>query len=147
VTIVFSWYLADLDKLETGSDMFNRLHHVAIICSDYVRSKRFYVEILGFEVVRETHREKRRSFKLDLRLGDTCQIELFSFHDPPKRISSPEACGLRHIAFAVDNVKAVAEHLTSKGIAVEPIRVDEFTNKPFTFFRDPDNLPIEVYEE
>jgi len=126
--------------------MFKRLHHVAIICSDYARSKRFYTEILGLEVVRETYREERKSFKLDLKLSDVYQIELFSFPNPPARPSSPEACGLRHIAFEVEDVQHVSQTLTAKGIEVEPIRVDELTNKRFTFFRDPDNLPIEIYE-
>jgi len=126
--------------------MLKRLHHVAIICSDYAKSKGFYTEILGLEIVQETYREERKSFKLDLRLGDTYQIELFSFPNPPGRISSPEACGLRHIAFEVDDVGRIVEMLTAKGIEVEPIRVDELTNKRFTFFRDPDSLPIEIYE-
>ena len=127
--------------------MFNRIHHIAVICSDYARSKLFYVDTLGFEVVRETYRDERRSFKLDLKVGGTYQIELFSFIDPPERISSPEACGLRHLAFEVDNVQEAARELIGKGIEVEPIRVDEHTSKRFTFFRDPDNLPIEIYEK
>lgn len=127
--------------------MFNRIHHIAVICSDYARSKLFYVDTLGFEVVRETYRGERRSFKLDLKVGGTYQIELFSFIDPPERISSPEACGLRHLAFEVDNVQEAARELIGKGIEVEPIRVDEHTRKRFTFFRDPDNLPIEIYEK
>jgi glyoxylase I family protein len=127
--------------------MFNRLHHLAIICSDYSRSKRFYVETLGFEIVREVYREERTSFKLDLKVAGTYQIELFSFPDPPKRVSSPEACGLRHIAFEVDDVAHTAQKLIAKGVEVEPIRVDEFTNKRFTFFCDPDRLPIEIYEK
>jgi glyoxylase I family protein len=126
--------------------MFNRLHHVAIICSDYPRSKHFYVEILGLKAVREIYREERRSFKLDLQVGDQYQIELFSFPNPPARVSSPEACGLRHIAFEVEDVQDVARRLTVRGVEVEPIRVDEATNKSFTFFRDPDDLPIEIYE-
>jgi len=127
--------------------MFRRIHHVAIICSDYEKSKRFYVDGLGLEVLQEHFREDRKSFKLDLRLGDSDQVELFSFPHPPQRVSSPEACGLRHLAFAVENVGAAADHLRSKGIDVEPIRMDEFTNKRFTFFRDPDDLPLEIYEE
>ena len=127
--------------------MFNRIHHIAIICSDYARSKSFYVEILGLEVVREIYREDRRSFKLDLALGGIYQIELFSFPDPPERVSRPEACGLRHIAFEVDDVQETARSLIDKGIEVEPIRVDDFTNRRFTFFRDPDSLPIEIYEK
>jgi glyoxylase I family protein len=126
--------------------MFNRLHHVAIICSDYPRSKHFYVEILGLEMVREIYREERRSFKLDLRVGDRYQIELFSFPDPPARVTAPEACGLRHIAFEVDDVQETVRSLTARGVEVEPIRTDDVTNKSFTFFRDPDGLPIEVYE-
>jgi glyoxylase I family protein len=122
------------------------IHHVAIICSDYQKSKRFYVEILGLEVVREVYREDRKSFKLDLKLGEKYQLELFSFPNPPKRVSSPEACGLRHIAFQVENLEKVARTLEDKGIPIEPVRVDEHTNKRFTFFRDPDNLPIEIYE-
>jgi len=126
--------------------MFNRLHHVAIICSDYPRSKHFYVEILGLEMVREIYREERRSFKLDLRVGDRYQIELFSFPDPPARVTAPEACGLRHIAFEVDDVQETVRSLTARGVEVEAIRLDEATNKSFTFFRDPDGLPIEIYE-
>ena len=126
--------------------MFDRIHHVAIICSDYARSKRFYVEILGFEIIREVYREDRRSFKLDLKVGDQYQIELFSFPNPPSRPSSPEACGLRHIAFEVQDVKKSARRLSGLGVEVEPIRIDEATNKSFTFFRDPDGLPIEIYE-
>ncbi len=126
--------------------MFNRLHHIAIICSDYARSKEFYVEILGFKIVREIYREERRSFKLDLQVGDHYQIELFSFPNPPARVSVPEACGLRHIAFEVDDVEEAARKLTARGLALEPIRIDEATNKAFTFFEDPDRLPIEIYE-
>jgi glyoxylase I family protein len=126
--------------------MFNCIHHIAIICSDYPRSKRFYVEILGFEIVREIYRNDRQSFKLDLRVGDQYQLELFSFPNPPTRPSSPEACGLRHLAFEVENVEDTVRRLRDRGVEVEPIRVDEFTKKAFTFFRDPDNLPIEIYE-
>ena len=127
--------------------MFNRIHHIAIICSDYARSKRFYVETLGLEVVRESFREERRSFKLDLKVGEDYQIELFSFPDPPERVSRPEARGLRHIAFEVDDVQDTVRELMAKGIEVEPVRVDEHTNRRFTFLRDPDNLPIEIYEK
>ena len=127
--------------------MLKGIHHIAIICSDYARSKRFYVETLGFEIIRETYREERRSYKLDLRVGSSSQIELFSFADPPPRVSAPEACGLRHIAFEVENVERTAQELTAKGVEVEPIRVDVLTNKRFTFFPDPDDLPIEIYEK
>ena len=126
--------------------MFNRVHHVAIICSDYAKSKHFYVDTLELKVVREVYREERQSFKLDLQVGNQYQIELFSFSKPPARLSVPEACGLRHIAFEVDDVRDVARRLTERGVEVEPIRVDEFTNKSFTFFPDPDGLPIEIYE-
>jgi glyoxylase I family protein len=126
--------------------MFNGIHHVAIICSDYPRSKRFYVEILGFKIVREAYREDRRSFKLDLQVGDQYQLELFSFPSSPARLSSPEACGLRHISFEVEDVQETVRKLQSQGVDPEPVRIDEITNKSFTFFRDPDDLPIEVYE-
>jgi glyoxylase I family protein len=121
-------------------------HHVAVICSDYQRSKRFYVEVLGLEVVAEVYREARRSYKLDLKLPDGTQIELFSFPNPPERPSYPEACGLRHLAFAVSDLNAVVAHLAAHGVAVEPVRVDEYTGKRFTFFADPDGLPLELYE-
>lgn len=126
--------------------MFNRVHHVAIICSDYARSKRFYVEILGFKIVQEVYRQDRRSFKLDLWVGGQYQLELFSFPNPPARLSAPEACGLRHIAFEVEDLRDAVRKLRDRGVEVEPIRVDESTNKSFTFFRDPDHLPIEIYE-
>jgi glyoxylase I family protein len=126
--------------------MLNRVHHMAIICSDYSRSKHFYVEILGLKVVREIYREDRKSFKLDLQVGEHYQIELFSFPGPPARVSRPEACGLRHIAFEVDDVEETARKLKARGVAIEPIRIDETTNKRFTFFADPDDLPIEIYE-
>lgn len=122
-----------------------KIHHVAIICSDYARSKHFYTEILGFEVLEETFREARGSYKLDLRVGPN-QIELFSFPDPPARVSNPEACGLRHLAFEVEDVAAVLNYLRSLNVEAEDIRVDEITGKQFTFFRDPDNLPLEVYQ-
>lgn len=122
------------------------IHHIAIICSDYEKSKRFYTEVLGFTIVREVYRESRRSFKLDLALNDHYIIELFSFPEPPPRPSTPEACGLRHLAFKVDDVEAAKNFFTEKGVAVEDIRTDEFTQKKFTFFADPDGLPIELYE-
>jgi len=126
--------------------MFNRIHHIAIICSNYPRSKHFYVDLLELEIVSEIYREDRKSFKLDLQVGDQYQIELFSFPDPPARVSDPEACGLRHIAFEVDSVRDMAQRLSARGVEVEPIRIDEATHKSFTFFRDPDGLPIEIYE-
>lgn len=123
-----------------------KLHHVAIICSDYPRSKHFYTELLGLPVVAETYRAARDSYKLDLRLPDGAQIELFSFPGAPQRPSYPEARGLRHLAFAVADVQAAADELKSKGIEVEPIRIDEITGQRFTFFADPDDLPLELYE-
>ncbi|WP_439620544.1 SMU1112c/YaeR family gloxylase I-like metalloprotein [Gemmata sp.] len=121
-------------------------HHVAVICSDYERSKRFYTGVLGLEVVSEVHRAARDSYKLDLRLPDGTQVELFSFPGPPRRPSYPEACGLRHLAFRVPDVAAAAADLEGQGVAVEPVRVDEYTGKRFTFFADPDGLPLELYE-
>ncbi|MFH0231211.1 VOC family protein [Vibrio diabolicus] len=126
--------------------MFNGIHHVAIICSDYPRSKRFYTELLGLKVIAENYREARDSYKLDLALPDGSQVELFSFPDSPERPSFPEAQGLRHLAFQVDDVEHVKEYLEAREIEVEPIRVDEFTGKAFTFFKDPDGLPLEVYQ-
>ena len=126
--------------------MLRGIHHVAIICSDYQKSKSFYVDTLGLEVVREVYREERASFRLDLKLGQRFQLELFSFPNPPERVSLPEACGLRHIAFEVESVEEVARILAARGVPIEPVRLDEHTNKRFTFFRDPDNLPIEIYE-
>ncbi|GGD44139.1 SMU1112c/YaeR family gloxylase I-like metalloprotein [Pseudoxanthomonas indica] len=122
------------------------LHHVAIIASDYARSKRFYVEVLGLQVIAEVYREARDSWKLDLRVDDTTQIELFSFPSPPSRVSRPEAAGLRHLAFRVDDVDLAVAHLEHNGVACEPIRIDEYTGKRFTFFADPDDLPLELYE-
>lgn len=126
--------------------MFNAINHVAIICSDYPRSKRFYTELLGLKVIAENYREARDSYKLDLALSDGSQVELFSFPDAPERPSFPEAQGLRHLAFQVDDVEHVKEYLEAREIEVEPIRVDEFTGKAFTFFKDPDGLPLEVYQ-
>ncbi len=122
------------------------IHHIAIICSDYESSKRFYVDILGLEVIAEHYRTERKSYKLDLKLGDQYVIELFSFPDPPKRVSRPEAAGLRHLAFAVTDIEAAISHLSQHQIQTEPIRKDEFTGKRFTFFEDPDHLPLELYE-
>lgn len=124
-----------------------RLHHAAIICSDYAVSKRFYVDTLGLRVVAETFREARNSYKLDLALPDGAQIELFSFENPPKRLSYPEACGLRHLAFEVEEIDSEIARLRAAGVAVEPVRVDEYTGQRFTFFADPDGLPLELYEK
>lgn len=126
--------------------LFHSLHHIAIICSDYRKSKRFYTEILGFEEIREVFREERNSYKCDLALNGTYLIELFSFPDPPARPSRPEAAGLRHIAFEVEDIESAIVHLEARGVACEPVRIDQYTRKKFTFFADPDNLPIELYE-
>lgn len=126
--------------------MFNRIHHAAIICSDYEASKAFYVEKLGLAVKAEHYREKRNSWKLDLLLPNGDMLELFSFPTPPERPSYPEACGLRHLAFEVDDIKQVKLHLEKQDITVEEIRIDEHTGKQFTFFADPDGLPLEIYE-
>lgn len=123
------------------------IHHVAIICSDYQRSKSFYTEILGLKILAENYRQNRDSYKLDLALPNGGQIELFSFPTPPPRVSNPEAQGLRHLAFLVSSVEAAADELRAHGVDVEPIRVDEFTDKRFTFFQDPDGLPLELYEK
>jgi len=123
-----------------------RTHHIAIICSDYETSKAFYTKVLGLEVVAEVHRRERNSFKLDLRLPDGTQVELFSFPSPPRRPSYPEACGLRHLAFEVANVDEAVAELQQQGISVELVRVDEHKGKRFTFFADPDGLPLELYE-
>lgn len=122
------------------------VHHIAIICSDYKVSKKFYTEILGFTVHAEYYREQRNSYKLDLKLGEQYCIELFSFPNPPSRPSRPEACGLRHLAFQVDNIDDSVFWLNNNGVITEPIRVDEYTGKRFTFFADPDDLPLELYE-
>ncbi len=122
------------------------IHHVAIICSNYQISKRFYVDTLGFSIIEETFRAARNSYKLDLKVGEDDRIELFSFPHPPQRPSSPEACGLRHLAFKVENIDESVFYLKSQGIEVEDIRIDEITGKRFTFFKDPDGLPLEIYE-
>lgn len=122
------------------------IHHVAIICSDYNASRQFYTDILGFTITAEHYRTERQSYKLDLSLGSRYTLELFSFPSPPPRVSKPEACGLRHLAFAVDNLTEAVTILTAKGVITEPIRIDEFTGKRFTFFQDPDGLPLELYE-
>ena len=127
--------------------MLKGIHHIAIICSNYEASKKFYIDILGLKVIRETYRKERASFKLDLSLNGQYLIELFSFPNPPGRPSTPEATGLRHLAFEVDNLESVIAHLETHHIYVEPIRTDEMTNKRFTFTADPDKLPIEFYEK
>ena len=122
------------------------VHHIAIISQDYEKSKRFYTEILGLTILSEVNRAERQSYKLDLALNGQYIIELFSFPNPPKRPSRPEALGLRHLAFAVTDLDAAVAHLAEHNVATEPIRVDELTGKRFTFFADPDDLPLELYE-
>ena len=126
--------------------MLKNIHHIAIICSDYERSKDFYTRILGLEILQEVYRAERDSYKLDLTLGGKYVIELFSFPSPPERVSRPEALGLRHLAFEVENIEAWIERLEWEDVKCEPIRVDEYTGKRFTFFEDPDKLPLELYE-
>ncbi len=126
--------------------MIHSIHHIAIICSDYEKSKVFYTQILGLEVIKETYRASRKSYKLDLALNGEYVIELFSFPSPPPRVSRPEATGLRHLAFAVDDLNQEIQRLSQFDIGIEPIRTDTITNKRFTFFSDPDDLPIELYE-
>ena len=125
----------------------NKVHHIAIICSDYQRSLYFYTQVLGLKVLAEHFREARQSFKTDLALGEDYVIELFSFPSPPPRATRPEAAGLRHLAFEVDSVAQAAEELDALGISHEDVRTDEYTGKRFLFFQDPDGLPIEVYEK
>jgi glyoxylase I family protein len=127
--------------------MLKSVHHIAVLCSDYKRSKEFYTEILGLEVIREVYRKERDSYKLDLSLNGTYVIELFSFPNPPARPSRPEATGLRHLAFEVDDLDKSIEALKRKGVMSEPVRIDEYTGKRFTFISDPDELPIELYEK
>jgi glyoxylase I family protein len=127
--------------------VLNSIHHVAIICSDYQKSKHFYTSVLGMEVIAENYRQARDSYKLDLKLPNGGQIELFSFPKAPNRPSYPEALGLRHLAFSVDSVEETRDYLVSIGINVEPIRIDEYSSKKYTFFSDPDGLPLEIYEQ
>lgn len=124
----------------------NKIHHVAIVCSDYEKSKHFYVDILKFSIINEIYRAERDSYKLDLKVSEHDTLELFSFPSPPSRPSKPEACGLRHLAFEVENIAENVDYLTFKGVDVEPVRVDPITGKKFTFFKDPDDLPLEIYE-
>jgi glyoxylase I family protein len=125
----------------------NRIHHIAIICSNYEKSKSFYIDILGFKLLGEIYRHERKSYKADLAVNGQYQIELFSFPGPPQRVSKPEAAGLRHLAFEVNDVDTTVLLLKQKNITAEPIRIDETTGKRFTFIADPDDLPIEFYEK
>ncbi len=122
------------------------VHHIAIIVSDYVRSRDFYVNKLGFSVIRENFRPEKGDWKLDLQINDSTELEIFGVRNPPKRVTHPEAAGLRHLAFRVDSVEKTAAELKTLGIPVEPIRMDEYSGKKFTFFADPDGLPLELHE-
>lgn len=124
----------------------SRIHHIAIIVSDYEASKDFYVNKLGFQIVRENYRPERNDWKLDLKVNETTELEIFGVKNPPARVTRPEAAGLRHLAFFTDNIEETVAELKEKGIVTEPIRVDEFSGKKFTFFADPDGLPIELHE-
>ena len=123
----------------------NQVHHVAIIVSDYEKARKFYVEQLELPIVRENYREERGDYKLDLQVGDI-ELEIFGVENPPERVTNPEACGLRHLAFKVENIEDAVKWLNEKGIETEPIRLDPYTEKRMTFFRDPDNLPLELHE-
>lgn len=125
--------------------MFKIIHHVAIIVSDYEKSRKFYVEQLGFPIIRENYRKERNDYKLDLKVGDI-ELEIFGMKNAPDRVTKPEACGLRHLAFKVDNIEEAVKWLKARGIETEPVRMDEYTQKKMTFFRDPDNLPLELHE-
>jgi glyoxylase I family protein len=129
-----------------NTPLLQSVHHIAVICSNYEVSKKFYTEVLGCTLVKETYRAERDSYKLDLAINGSYIIELFSFPNPPARPSQPESCGLRHLAFSVKDIEASIAALASKGITCEPIRIDTLTNKRFTFFADPDGLPLELYE-
>ena len=124
----------------------NQIHHIAIIVSDYQRSRRFYVDLLGFPVIRENYREEKKDWKLDLKINENTELEIFAPENPPKRLSYPEACGLRHLAFQVDDIEEAVAALKGKGIECEPVRLDTFTGKKMTFFSDPDGLPLELHE-
>ena len=125
----------------------NKIHHIAIICSDYQKSKTFYTSVLGLTIIQEIYRQERQSYKLDLALNGEYVIELFSFPNPPKRPSSPEASGMRHLAFEVTDIQKTRDYLVHQNITTEAIRIDEFTQKSFFFIADPDNLPVEFYEK
>ncbi|MBU0696599.1 MAG: VOC family protein [Bacteroidetes bacterium] len=125
----------------------NKIHHLAIICSDYAVSKKFYTEVLNLQIIKETYRTERGSYKLDLALNGNYVLELFSFPNPPKRPSRPESCGLRHLAFEVDHLDSTIQELLIENVICEPVRVDEITGKRFTFTADPDQTPIEFYEK
>lgn len=125
---------------------FHSIHHIAIIVSDIQAAKKFYVDKLGFPVIRENYRADRQDWKLDLRVNEQTELEIFAEKNPPRRVNRPEACGLRHLAFQVDNVDDTVRELEQMGIPCEPVRLDAYTNKKMTFFFDPDGLPLEIHE-
>ena len=124
----------------------SKIHHIAIIVSDYEAAKDFYVNKLGFSVIRENYRPERKDLKLDLRVNEHTELEIFAEENPPKRVNRPEACGLRHLAFCVESVEQTVKELGELGIECEPIRVDDYTGKKMTFFHEPDGLPLELHE-
>ena len=124
----------------------SKIHHIAIIVSDYEAAKEFYVKKLGFPMIRENYRPERKDWKIDLRVNEYTELEIFAEDNPPKRVNRPEACGLRHLAFCVDSVEKMVRELAEVGIECEPIRVDDYTGKKMTFFHDPDGLPLELHE-
>ena len=122
------------------------IHHIAVIASDYESAKEFYVKKLGFPVIREHYRENRKDWKIDLRINEDTELELFVEPQPPERVNHPEACGLRHLAFHVENIEETVKELKGLGIECEDIRIDDYTGKKMTFFHDPDGLPLELHE-
>ncbi len=124
----------------------NSVHHIAIIVSDIEKAREFYINKLGFEVIRENYRKERDDWKLDLRVDEHTELEIFAEKNPPKRVNRPEACGLRHLAFRVESVEETVKELAEIGIECEPIRTDSFTGEKMTFFFDPDGLPLEIHE-
>lgn len=124
----------------------SKIHHIAIIVSNYETAKDFYVNKLNFPIIRENYRPERNDWKLDLRVNEYTELEIFAEPDPPKRVNRPEACGLRHLAFCVESVEQTVKELAEVGIDCEPIRVDAYTSKIMTFFQDPDGLPLELHE-
>lgn len=134
-----------IGKTTEDKSMFDTIHHIAIIGSDYEKLKHFYVDLLGFEIIRENYRKERDDYKIDLACGEQ-EIELFIIKDAPARVNYPEALGLRHLAFKVKSVDDTVKELNAKGIATEPVRLDDYTGKKMTFFHDPDNLPLEIHE-
>ena len=126
--------------------ILSKIHHIAIIVSNYETAKDFYVNKLNFPIIRENYRPERNDWTLDLRVNEYTELEIFAEPDPPKRVNRPEACGLRHLAFCVESVEQTVKELAEVGIDCEPIRVDAYTGKKMTFFQDPDGLPLELHE-